>query len=78
MGSSSDDEVTSAIGAHHDSCCGKPSCFFAPAQSAQMKDDVEQLAVDLHAGMDRSTLTKKQKAQLRENFKELRQARQNH
>jgi hypothetical protein len=48
------------------------------AQSRQMKDDVEQLAVDLHAGMDRSTLTEQQKAKLRDDFRELRRAQQNH
>lgn len=57
-------------------------CFFFAlptlAQSPQLKDAIEQLAVDLHAGMDRSTLTEQQKTELRNNFKELRQARQNH
>jgi hypothetical protein len=48
------------------------------AQSAQMKDDVEQLALDLKVGMDRSTLTEDQKAQLRNQFRELRRAHQNH
>ena len=48
------------------------------AQSRQLKDDIEQLAVDLHAGMDRSTLSEEQKTKLRNDFRELRQARQNH
>jgi Spy/CpxP family protein refolding chaperone len=48
------------------------------AQSHQMKDDLEQLAVDIHVGMDRSTLTEQQKAQLRDDFKELREAHRNH
>ncbi len=48
------------------------------AQSSQMKDDMEQLAVDLHVGIDRSTLTPAQKDQLRDDFKELRRAHQNH
>lgn len=48
------------------------------AQSRQVKDDMEQLAVDLHAGIDRSTLTEAQKAKLRDDFRELRKARQNH
>jgi len=48
------------------------------AQSSQMKDDMEQLAMDLHVGLDRSTLTAGQKAQLRDDFKELRRAHQNH
>ena len=48
------------------------------AQSSPMKDDMEQLAIDLHVGMDRSTLTPAQKEQLRDDFKELRRAHQNH
>jgi hypothetical protein len=48
------------------------------AQSHQMKDDLEQLAVDIHVGMDRSTLTEQQKAQLRDDFKELKEAHQHH
>jgi Spy/CpxP family protein refolding chaperone len=48
------------------------------AQSSQMKDDMEQLAVDLHVGVDRSTLTAQQKAQLRDDFRELKEAHQNH
>jgi Spy/CpxP family protein refolding chaperone len=43
-----------------------------------MKDDIEQLAVDLHVGVDRSTLTPEQKEQLRDDFRELRRAHQNH
>ncbi len=48
------------------------------AQSHQMKDDLEKLAVDIHVGMDRSTLTEQQKAQLHDDFKELREAHQHH
>ena len=48
------------------------------AQSSQMKDDIEQLAVDLHVGIDRSTLTPEQKAQLRDDFRELKEAHKNH
>jgi|SRR5271156_3366011 len=48
------------------------------AQSHQMKDDLEQLAVDIHVGLDRSTLTPQQKAQFRDDFKELKEAHQNH
>lgn len=48
------------------------------AQQHQLRDEIEQLAVDLHVGMDRSTLTEPQKAQLRDDFRELRQAHQNH
>ena len=50
----------------------------ALAQPNQMKDDFEQLAMDLHVGVDRSTLTEQQKAQLRDDFRELKQAHQNH
>jgi Spy/CpxP family protein refolding chaperone len=50
----------------------------AAAQSHQMKDDVEQLAMDVHVGLERSTLTEQQKAQFRDDFKELREAHQNH
>jgi len=47
------------------------------AQS-RMKDDIEQLAMDIHVGLDRSTLTPQQKAQFRDDFRELKQAHQNH
>ncbi len=50
----------------------------ALAQANPMKDDIEQLAVDLHVGIDRSTLTPEQKEQLRDDFRELKQAHQNH
>jgi hypothetical protein len=43
-----------------------------------MKDDIEQLAIDVHVGLDRSTLTEQQKPQFRDDFRELKQARQNH
>lgn len=49
----------------------------AIAQS-QMKNDVEQLTKDLHDGVERSTLTAEQKVQLRDDFTDLKQARQNH
>lgn len=50
----------------------------AMAQQTQMKDDMEQLAMDLHVGLDRSTLTPQQKEQLRGHLSELREAHQNH
>ena len=50
----------------------------ALAQGNPMKDDLEQLAVDLHVGVDRSNLTPEQKAQLRDDFRELKRAHQNH
>ena len=50
----------------------------AMAQQNQMKDDMEQLAVDLHVGVDRSTLTPQQKEQLRDDLRELREAHKNH
>jgi hypothetical protein len=52
--------------------------FDARAQQQQMRDDVEQLAMDLKVGMDRSTLTEQQKAQLRDDLRELREAKKNH
>jgi Spy/CpxP family protein refolding chaperone len=62
--------------------CGAASLTYAPSASAQpspqMKDDIEQLAMDIHVGMDRSTLTPQQKAQLKDDLRELRQAHQNH
>ena len=48
------------------------------AQSHPMKTDVEQLAMDVHAGVARSTLTPVQKEQFRDDFRQLREARQNH
>lgn len=42
-----------------------------------MKTDLEQLAMDVHAGVARSTLTPRQKEQFRDDFRELREARQN-
>ena len=48
------------------------------AQSHQMKDDLEQLAIDVHVGLDRSTLTEQQKAQFRDDFKELKEAHKHH
>lgn len=50
----------------------------AVAESSQMKDDMEQLAMDLHVGIDRSTLTDRQKEQLRDDFRELREAHKDH
>lgn len=48
------------------------------AQPGQMRDAIEQLAVDIHVGLSRSTLTEQQKAQFRDDFRELKQAHQNH
>lgn len=50
----------------------------AGAQSKQVKTDVEQLAMDVHAGVARSTLTPQQKVQFREDFRQLREARRKH
>jgi Spy/CpxP family protein refolding chaperone len=56
-----------------------PGRSLALAQGkSPMKDDLEQLAVDLHVGVDRSSLTPEQKAQLRDDFRELKRAHQNH
>lgn len=48
------------------------------AQSNPMRADIEQFAMDLHVGIERSSLTPEQKAQLRDDFRELREAHQNH
>jgi hypothetical protein len=48
------------------------------AQNPQMKDDIEQLAMDLHVAMDRSSMNPQQKAQMRDDVRELREAHQNH
>ena len=48
------------------------------AQNPQMKDDIEQLVIDLKVGMDRSSMTPQQKAQMRDDVRELREAHQNH
>ena len=61
--------------------CTTAYLSYAPpslAKSHQMKDDIEQLAVDMNVGLDRSTLTEQQKAQFRDDFRELKQAHQNH
>jgi Spy/CpxP family protein refolding chaperone len=50
----------------------------AAAQSSQMKGDIAQLAMDVRVGMDHSTLTPDQKAQFRDDFKELMQAHRDH
>lgn len=50
----------------------------AMAQSQPLKDDMVRLAMDLHGGVERSTLTAQQKAQFRDDFRELRRARRNH
>jgi Spy/CpxP family protein refolding chaperone len=47
-------------------------------QSREAMDDMARLAIDLHAGVGRSTLTEAQKKQFREDFRQLKEARQNH
>jgi hypothetical protein len=54
---------------------GSPS---AGAQQGEMKDDVEQFAMDLHVAVQRSSLSDQQKEQIRTDLKDLREARQNH
>jgi len=48
------------------------------AQNPQMKDDIEQLAIDLKVGMDRSSMSPQQKEQMRDDIRELREAHKNH
>lgn len=50
----------------------------AHAQGSAMKDDIEQLAMDLHVGIDRSSLTPQQKQQIRDDLEQLRAARRDH
>jgi Spy/CpxP family protein refolding chaperone len=50
----------------------------ASAQNPQVKDDMEQLAMDLHVGLDRSTLTSAQKDQMRKDLQTLREAHRDH
>lgn len=50
----------------------------AVAQQEQMKDDLEQFAMDLHVGMQRANLTEQQREQIRKDLENLRKAHQNH
>lgn len=50
----------------------------AQAESAQKRDEIARLAIDVKTAMDRSTLTETQKAQFRDDLRELRRAHQNH
>jgi hypothetical protein len=47
-------------------------------QNPQMRDDLEQFAMDLHVGMQRANLTEQQREQMRKDLQTLREARQNH
>ncbi len=51
---------------------------FAQAESAQKRDEIARLAIDVKTAMDRSTLTETQKAQFRDDLRELRRAHENH
>lgn len=48
------------------------------AQSHSVKEDMAKLAKDIHAGVERSTLTPQEKEQFRDDFRELKQARERH
>ena len=50
----------------------------AQAESAQKRDEAARLEIDVKTAMDRSTLTDAQKAQFRDDLRELRRAHQNH
>ncbi len=50
----------------------------AQAESAQKRDEIARLAIDVKTAMDRSTLTETQKAQFRDDLRELRRAHENH
>ena len=47
-------------------------------QNQQMRDDLEQFAMDLHVGMQRANLTEQQREQMRRDLQTLRESRQNH
>jgi len=47
-------------------------------QNQQMRDDLEQFAMDLHVGMQRANLTEQQKEQMHKDLQTLRESRQNH
>jgi hypothetical protein len=55
-----------------------PSLVRGAGAQSQVKTDIEQLAMDVHAGVARSTLTPRQKEQFREDFRQLGEARRNH
>ena len=46
-------------------------------QNKQMRDDMEQFAMDLHVGMQRANLTDQQREQMRKDLQTLRDARKN-
>ena len=54
-----------------------PKTALAQEQS-QMKDDIEQFAMDMHVGMQRANLTEQQREQIRKDMENLRNARKNH
>ena len=60
---------------------GSVAAFQAPAwaqeQSKQMRDDLEQFAMDLHVGMERANLTDQQREQIRKDLQTLRDSRKN-
>ena len=51
---------------------------YAQEQNPQMRDDLEQFAMDLHVGMQRANLTDQQREQMRKDLQTLRDSRQNH
>ena len=51
---------------------------WAQEQGNQMRDDLEQFAMDLHIGMQRAKLTDQQREQMRKDLQTLRDSRQNH
>ena len=51
---------------------------FAQEQKKEMRDDLEQFAMDLHVGMERANLTDQQREQMRKDLQTLRDSRKNH
>ena len=50
---------------------------WAQEQSKQMRDDLEQFAMDLHVGMQRANLSDQQREQMRKDLQTLRDSRKN-
>jgi Spy/CpxP family protein refolding chaperone len=46
-------------------------------KSPQMRDDLEQFAMDLHVGMQRANLTDQQREQMRKDLQTMRDSRKN-
>ena len=54
-----------------------PAPAQAQEQNKQMRDDLEQFAMDLHVGMQRANLTDQQREQMKKDLQTLRDSRKN-